>query len=44
MQDICAELSLRGIVQVELPPDLIELMTADIRKIMRTESGDSGLN
>jgi hypothetical protein len=32
MDDISAELSLRGIVNVKLPPDLIELMTADIRK------------
>jgi hypothetical protein len=38
MQDIGAELSLRGINNVKLPPDLLELVTADARKIMRREN------
>jgi hypothetical protein len=32
MDDICAELSLRGVANVKLPPDLLELITADMRK------------
>jgi hypothetical protein len=32
LQDICAELSLRGLEQGALPPDLIELVTAEVRK------------
>jgi hypothetical protein len=33
LQDICAELSLRGLEQGVLPPDLIELATAEVRQI-----------
>jgi hypothetical protein len=43
LQDICAELSLRGLQQAALPPDLIELVTAEVRKISRSKGGDSGL-
>jgi hypothetical protein len=39
MEDICAELSLRGIANVKLPPDLLELITADIKKTMRPAFG-----
>ena len=38
MDDIGAELSLRGIENVKLPQDLLELITADARKIMRREN------
>jgi hypothetical protein len=38
LQDICAELSLRGMAGGALPPDLIELVTAEVRKILHPES------
>jgi hypothetical protein len=41
MDDIGAELSLRGIANVKLPPDLLELITADMKKLMRQESQGS---
>jgi len=43
IQDFCCEFSMRGIVQVDLPPDLIESMVAD-RKNIRPHGGESGLN
>jgi hypothetical protein len=33
MDDIGAELSLPGIAKVKLPPDLLELITVDLRKL-----------
>lgn len=39
MDDISAELSLRGINRVEFPPDLLEEMAADIRKRSLPECG-----
>jgi hypothetical protein len=37
MDDVSAELSLRGISNVKLPPDVLELVTADVKKRMRRE-------
>jgi hypothetical protein len=42
MDDISAELSLRGISNVKLPPDVLELVTADVRKLIRREREVSG--
>jgi hypothetical protein len=42
LEDICAELSLRGMEQAKLPPALIEWITAEVRKIFGPESADLG--
>jgi hypothetical protein len=42
MDDISAELSLRGITSVKLPRDVLELVTADFRKLIRREREVSG--
>jgi hypothetical protein len=42
MDDVGAELSLPGIANVKLPRDPLELITADMKKLMRRESQGSG--
>jgi hypothetical protein len=42
MDNISAELSLRGVSNVKLPPDLLAMVTADVRKLIRREREVSG--
>jgi hypothetical protein len=42
MNDVCAELSLRGISSVKLPPHILEVVTADVKTHLRREHDVSG--
>jgi hypothetical protein len=43
LQDVCAELLLRGMLQAALSPDLMEWMAAEVEKIIVPERGDTRL-